>query len=69
MSNKEHFTNGNKHFFSYLVMDAKRRAASLAMPSEQPNPNPIIQNMTTRETAKIQPDIHKLKRLTVKAVR
>ena len=31
--------------------------------------SPIIQNMTTRETAKIQPDVDKLKRLTVEAVR
>ena len=34
MRNREYFTNGNKHFFSCLVMDAKRRAANLRMPFE-----------------------------------
>ena len=55
--NRELFTNSNKHFIDYLVIYAKRRAASFGMPFKWPDPDPIIQNVTTREIAKDQPNI------------
>ena len=67
--NPELFTNTNKHFVNYLVMDAKRRASFLSMPFVWPDPDPVLQDLTTRVIAKDQPHIHRLSYLAVEAVR
>ena len=67
--NPELFTNTNKHFVNYLVMDAERRASFLSMPFVWPDPDPILQDLTTRVIAKDQPHIYRLSYLLVEAER
>lgn len=55
--NRELFTNTSKHFENYLVMDAECRASFLSMPFVWPDPDPILQDLISREIAKDQPHI------------
>ena len=67
--NPKLFTNTSKHFVNYLVMDAKRRSSFLSMPFVWPDPDPILQDLTTRVIAKYQPHIFRLSYLAVEAER
>ena len=46
-------------------MDAKRRASFLSMPFVWPDPDPVLQDLTTRVIAKDQPHIYRLSYLAV----
>jgi 2-hydroxychromene-2-carboxylate isomerase len=47
----------------YIFMDAARSAQMLAIPFRWPRPDPVVQNLATREIANEQPYIHRLCRM------
>ena len=65
----ELFTDTSKHFVNNLIMDAKRRASFLSMPFAWPDPDTILQDLTTRVIAKDQPHIYRLSYLLVEVQR
>jgi 2-hydroxychromene-2-carboxylate isomerase len=62
------FKNVNPLWPPYVMRDTTRIAEMLGIPYRWPNPDPIVQNYSTREVAKEQPYIHRLTRLGVAAV-
>lgn len=61
------FETVNPLWSPYLVRDAIRIAEAEGIPYGWPQPDPIVQNFTTREIAAEQPYIHRLTRLGVAA--
>ncbi len=53
--------------FSYLGMDAVRVAASLDLPFDRPDPDPVVFDDGTRRASDDQPYIHRLSRMGVAA--
>ena len=60
---------GNPAAPRYIVMDSMRAAAFLGLPIAWPRPDPVVQNLMTREIAKEQPHIHRICRLGQAATR
>ena len=60
---------GNPAAPRYILMDSFRTAQMLGIPFRWPRPDPIIQNLATREIAKEQPHIYRLGRLGQAATR
>lgn len=54
---------GNPHVGRYIFIDAARSAQMLGIPYRWPRPDPVVQNLATREIAAEQPYIHWLCRL------
>lgn len=54
---------GNPNVGRYIFIDAARSAQMLGMPYRWPRPDPVVQNLATREIAAEQPHIHRLCRL------
>ncbi len=52
-----------------IVMDSMRAAAFLGLPIAWPRPDPVVQNLMTREIAEEQPHIHRICRLGQAATR
>lgn len=63
------FERENPQWLSYLMKDIVRVAQFTCQPLSPPNPDPIIQNMTTREIAAEQPLIGRISHLGVVAQR
>jgi 2-hydroxychromene-2-carboxylate isomerase len=57
------FKRADPRFASYVVRDSLRVAQHQNIPFRFPQPDPIVQNMTTLEVAPEQPYIHRLTRL------
>ena len=53
----------------YIFIDAARSAQMLGIPYRWPRPDPVVQNMMTREIAAEQPHIYRLTRLGQAAAR
>lgn len=60
---------GNPAAPRYIVMDSFRVAQQLDIPFRWPRPDPIVQDLTTREIAKEQPHIYRIVRLGQLATR
>ncbi|WOE76547.1 2-hydroxychromene-2-carboxylate isomerase [Alterisphingorhabdus coralli] len=60
---------GNPAAPRYIVMDSMRSAAFLGIPIAWPRPDPVVQNLMTREIAEEQPHIHRIVRLGQAATR
>lgn len=54
---------GNPAVGRYIFMDAARSAQMLGLPFRWPRPDPVVQNLATREIAAEQPYIHWLCRM------
>jgi len=54
---------GNPNVGRYIFRDAARSAQMLGIPYRWPRPDPVVQNLATREIAAEQPHIHRLCRL------
>jgi 2-hydroxychromene-2-carboxylate isomerase len=54
---------GNPNVGRYIFIDAARSAQMLGLPYRWPRPDPVVQNLATREIAAEQPHIHRLCRL------
>ncbi|MEE4318088.1 MAG: DsbA family protein [Erythrobacter sp.] len=54
---------GNPNVGRYIFIDAARSAQMLGIPYRWPRPDPVVQNLATREIAQEQPHIHRLCRL------
>jgi len=54
---------GNPHVGRYIFIDAARSAQMMEIPYRWPRPDPVVQNLATREIAADQPHIHRLCRL------
>lgn len=54
---------GNPNVGRYIFMDAARNAQMLGIPYRWPRPDPVAQNLATREIAEQQPYIHWLCRM------
>lgn len=54
---------GNPNVGRYIFNDAARSAQMLGIPYRWPRPDPVVQNLATREIAADQPHIHRLCRL------
>ncbi len=54
---------GNPNVGRYIFIDAARSAQMLGIPYRWPRPDPVVQNLATREIAADQPHIHRLCRL------
>lgn len=54
---------GNPNVGRYIFMDAARSAQMLGIPFRWPRPDPVVQNLATREIAAEQPYIHRLCRM------
>lgn len=54
---------GNPAVGRYIFMDAARSAQMLGLPFRWPRPDPVVQNLATREIAAEQPYIHRLCRM------
>ncbi len=65
----EFFERENPQWLSYLMKDIVRVAQFSGQPLSPPNPDPIIQNMATREIAAQQPLIGRVSHLGVVAQR
>lgn len=63
----EFFQNAHPLWAPYLINDIVRLGEHLGLKLAMPNPDPIIQNMETREVAAEQPYIYRLTRLGVLA--
>lgn len=57
------FKRADPRFASYVVRDSMRVAQHQNIPFRFPQPDPIVQDMTTLEVAPVQPYIHRLTRL------
>ncbi|MEP0190782.1 MAG: DsbA family protein [Erythrobacter sp.] len=60
---------GNPAAPRYILMDSFRVAQQLGIPFRWPRPDPIVQDLTTREIAKDQPHIYRIVRLGQAATR
>ncbi len=60
---------GNPAAPRYIVMDSFRIAQQLGIPYAWPRPDPVVQDLTTREIAKDQPHIYRIVRLGQSASR
>lgn len=60
---------GNPAAPRYILMDSYRTAQFLGIPFRWPRPDPVVQDLETREIAKDQPLIHRLCRLGQAATR
>ena len=60
---------GNPAAPRYILMDSFRSAQMLGIPFRWPRPDPVVQDLTTREIAKDQPLIHRICRLGQAATR
>lgn len=60
---------GNPAAPRYIVMDSMRAAAFLGLPIAWPRPDPVAQNLMTREIAADQPHIYRIGRLGQAATR
>ena len=60
---------GNPAAPRYILMDSFRAAQMLDIPFRWPRPDPVVQDLTTREIAKDQPLIHRICRLGQTATR
>jgi len=54
---------GSPNVGRYIFMDAARSAQMLGIPYRWPRPDPVVQNLMTREIATEQPHIHRLCRM------
>lgn len=54
---------GNPNVGRYIFIDAARSAQMLGIPYRWPRPDPVAQNLATREIAAEQPHIHRLCRM------
>lgn len=54
---------GNPNVGRYIFIDAARSAQMMGIPYRWPRPDPVVQNLATREIAADQPHIHRLCRL------
>jgi 2-hydroxychromene-2-carboxylate isomerase len=54
---------GNPNVGRYIFRDAARSAEMLGIPYRWPRPDPVVQNLMTREIAAEQPHIHRLCRM------
>ena len=54
---------GNPNVGRYIFIDAARSAQMLGIPYRWPRPDPVVQNLMTREIAADQPHIHRLCRM------
>jgi 2-hydroxychromene-2-carboxylate isomerase len=54
---------GNPNVGRYIFIDAARSAQMMGIPYRWPRPDPVVQNLSTREIAAEQPYIHRLCRL------
>ncbi len=54
---------GSPNVGRYIFIDAARSAQMLGIPYRWPRPDPVVQNLMTREIAAEQPHIHRLCRL------
>ena len=68
-SKKSLFDPSNMKPVRYIIMDSMRRAELLGMPFSFPNPDPIVQDLSTFELAEEQPYIYRLSKLGVEAQR
>ena len=60
---------GNPNVGRYIFIDAARSAQMLGIPYRWPRPDPVAQNLMTREIAADQPHIHRLCRMGQAATR
>lgn len=60
---------GNPNVGRYIFIDAARSAQMLGIPYRWPRPDPVVQNLATREIAAEQPHIHRLCRMGQAATR
>ena len=60
---------GNPNVGRYIVRDCMRAGEFLGIPLKWPRPDPVVQNLMTREIAAEQPHIHRLCRLGQAATR
>lgn len=60
---------GNPAAGRYIFIDAARNAQMLGIPYRWPRPDPVVQNLATREIAADQPYIHRLCRMGQAATR
>lgn len=60
---------GNPAAPRYIVMDSMRAAAFLGLPIAWPRPDPVVQNLMTREIAEDQPHIYRIGRMGQAATR
>ncbi len=61
--------DGNPNVPRYILMDSMRSAQMLGIPFRWPRPDPIVQNLATREIAEEQPHIYRLGRMGQAATR
>lgn len=54
---------GSPNVGRYIFIDAARSAQMLGLPYRWPRPDPVVQNLATREIAAEQPHIHRLCRM------
>ena len=60
---------GNPNIGRYIVLDSMRSAQFLGLPIRWPRPDPVVQNLMTREIAAEQPHIWRICRLGQAATR
>ncbi|WP_298467033.1 DsbA family protein [uncultured Erythrobacter sp.] len=60
---------GNPAAPRYILMDSFRSAQMLGIPFRWPRPDPVVQDLTTREIAKDQPHIYRIGRMGQAATR
>lgn len=60
---------GNPAAPRYILMDSYRASQHLGIPFRWPRPDPIVQDLTTREIAKDQPHIYRIVRMGQAATR
>ncbi|MEP0942068.1 MAG: DsbA family protein [Rhizobiaceae bacterium] len=65
----EFFRPQNEQWVRYIQLDWHRRAEFLGLPHVWPEPDPVVQDMTTLEISKDQPYIFRLSKLGVEAER
>lgn len=63
------FARNHPNWFRYLFTDVARLSQYLGIPFVAPRPDPIVQNIRTREIAEEQPHIHRLTRMGQAAAR
>lgn len=63
------FERNHPNWLGYVLRDVVRLAQYLDIPFAPPRPDPIVQNMTTREIADDQPHIRRITRLGQAAAR
>lgn len=65
----EFFSPKNEQWARYIQLDWPRRAEFLGLPHVWPDPDPIVQDLTTMEISQEQPYIFRLSKLGVEAER